>query len=90
MAYFVAFGLLAPIGIGASVWLIRTDGYRRVPTDPRRLPGGTDLRAPRDHTASDATPAAAAVDAAPEGAGATRSATPGRVRRTQRDATARA
>ncbi|WP_278102964.1 hypothetical protein AB0870_16400 [Microbacterium proteolyticum] len=96
MAYFIAFGLLALIGIGASVWLIRTDGYRRVPTDPRRLPGGSELRAPRDDAASPAASASAASAAAatgaaaPEAADASRRATPGRVQRAQRGATARA
>ncbi|MDI9891466.1 hypothetical protein [Microbacterium sp. IEGM 1404] len=91
MAYFIAFGLLALIGIGASVWLIRTDGYRHVPTDPRRLPGGSELRAPRDKAATPAASAAAATGAAaPEAADASRRATPGRVQRAQRGATARA
>ncbi|MFF8186727.1 hypothetical protein ACF044_05645 [Microbacterium sp. NPDC016588] len=91
MAYFIAFGLLALIGIGASVWLIRTDGYRRVPTDPRRLPGGSELRAQHDDAASTAASAAAAsAVAATEAADASRRATPGRVQRAQRGATARA
>ena len=47
MAYFIALGLLSLAGIGASVWLIRSDGYRRIPTDPRRLPGGADAVASR-------------------------------------------
>lgn len=42
MAYLIALALLALVAIVASVWLIRTDGYRRVLTDPRRLPAGTD------------------------------------------------
>lgn len=42
MAYLIALALLALVAIVASVWLVRTDGYRRVPTDPRRLPAGTD------------------------------------------------
>jgi hypothetical protein len=91
MAYFIASGLLALIGIGASVWLIHTDGYRRVPTDPRRLPGGSELRAPRDNAASPAASAAAATEAAvPEAADAPQRAIPGRVQRAQRGATARA
>ncbi|SIR99048.1 hypothetical protein [Microbacterium sp. RURRCA19A] len=80
MAYFIALGILALIGTGSTLWLVRTDGHRRVPTDPRRLPGGTELRAPR----------ADATAAAPEGIEAPRRAAPGRIRRAQRGATARA
>ncbi|WP_295831140.1 hypothetical protein [uncultured Microbacterium sp.] len=36
MAYFIALGILAVAGIVGTVWLVRTDGYGRVPTDPRR------------------------------------------------------
>jgi hypothetical protein len=75
MAYFIALGILVLIGIGASVWLIRTDGYGPVPTDPRRLPGGADLHAPREDPAP-------SPEVGP--------ATPARVRRAQRDAAARA
>ncbi len=38
MAYFIALGVLAVLGIGAGLWLVHTDGYRRNPTDPRRVP----------------------------------------------------
>ncbi|MBN9211293.1 MAG: hypothetical protein BGO45_05460 [Microbacterium sp. 71-36] len=81
MAYFIALGILALIGTGSTLWLVRTDGHRRVPTDPRRLPGGTELRAAREDTAA-AT--------APEDVEAPRRAAPGRIRRGQRGATARA
>lgn len=37
MAYFIALGLLAVAGIVGTVWLVRTDGYGRIPTDPRRV-----------------------------------------------------
>jgi len=77
MAYLIAFGILVLIGIGASAWLIRTDGYGRVPTDPRRLPGGTDLDAPREARVPEVTTAPAP-------------AASGRVRRAQRGAAARA
>ncbi|MEX8033830.1 hypothetical protein AB6V29_12415 [Microbacterium sp. 20-116] len=36
MAYFIALGILSLAGIAGTVWLVRTDGYGRVPTDPRR------------------------------------------------------
>lgn len=47
MAYLIALGILSLIGIVATVWLLYTDGYGRVPTDPRRLPGGAERTAPR-------------------------------------------
>ncbi|MCC4247705.1 MULTISPECIES: hypothetical protein [Microbacterium] len=65
MAYLIALAVLALTGIVASVWLIRTDGYRRVPTDPRRLPGGTDLTAPTDDAAPAISPAEATARVAP-------------------------
>ncbi|MFF7682303.1 hypothetical protein ACFZA2_06010 [Microbacterium sp. NPDC007973] len=37
MAYFIALGLLSLAGIIGTLWLIRTDGYGRIPTDPSRL-----------------------------------------------------
>lgn len=43
MAYFIALGILSLAGIVGTVWLVRTDGYGRVPTDPRRA----DPREPR-------------------------------------------
>lgn len=43
MAYFIALGILSLAGIVGTVWLVRTDGYGRVPTDPRRV----DPREPR-------------------------------------------
>lgn len=36
MAYFIALGILSLAGIVGTVWLVRTDGYGRIPTDPRR------------------------------------------------------
>ncbi|MFM2720453.1 hypothetical protein [Microbacterium mcarthurae (nom. nud.)] len=56
MAYFIALGVLVLLGIGASAWLIRTDGYGRVPTDPRRLPGGVDATTSRIPSARATTP----------------------------------
>jgi len=38
MAYFIALGLLSLAGIIGTVWLMRTDGYGRIPTDPTRIP----------------------------------------------------
>lgn len=61
MAYLVALALLALVAIVATVWLIRTDGHGRIPTDPRRLPGGTDLGAPPEPTASTPTEPAQAA-----------------------------
>ena len=42
MAYLIALGILSLIGIVSTAWLMYTDGYGRVPTDPRRLPGGAE------------------------------------------------
>ncbi|MGC0369249.1 hypothetical protein [Microbacterium sp. SLBN-111] len=47
MAYLIALGILSLIGIVSTAWLLYTDGYGRVPTDPRRLPGGAERTAPR-------------------------------------------
>ena len=66
MAYLIALGILSLIGILATVWLIRTDGYGRIPTDPRRLPGGADRTAPRVAPAP-AEPPAMRTAAAPVG-----------------------
>ncbi|KEP74575.1 hypothetical protein HR12_07715 [Microbacterium sp. SUBG005] len=49
MAYFIALGILSLAGIVGTVWLVRTDGYGRVPTDTSRVP-------PRERT--DTAPAA--------------------------------
>lgn len=38
MAYFIALGILSLVGIVGTVWLVRTDGYGRIPTDPSRVP----------------------------------------------------
>ncbi|MCJ1708402.1 hypothetical protein [Microbacterium sp. VKM Ac-2923] len=37
MAYFIALGILSLAGVVGTVWLVRTDGYGRVPTDPSRV-----------------------------------------------------
>lgn len=37
MAYFIALGILTLAGIVGTVWLVRTDGYGRIPTDPSRV-----------------------------------------------------
>ncbi|MDF2992069.1 MAG: hypothetical protein K0S37_2583 [Microbacterium sp.] len=47
MAYFIALALLALVSVVASVWLIRTDGYRPVPTDPERAARRRDAASPR-------------------------------------------
>lgn len=87
MAYLIALGILSLLGIVATLWLIRTDGYGPVPVDPRRLPGGADSHAPRAPTASHDR-ATLATDMPHERAGMTPTALPS-VRRRQRD-TARA
>ncbi|GEB46807.1 hypothetical protein MTE01_27520 [Microbacterium testaceum] len=52
MAYFIALGILSLAGIVGTVWLIRTDGYGRIPTDPRRAaprePREKQTEAPRE------------------------------------------
>lgn len=63
MAYLVALALLALVATIATVWLIRTDGHGRIPTDPRRLPGGTDLVATPEPAASTPTESAPASPA---------------------------
>lgn len=63
MAYLIALGILSVIGIASTVWLLYTDGYGRVPTDPRRLPGGAERTAPPaapEPPAAKAAPAPAA------------------------------
>jgi hypothetical protein len=87
MAYFIALGILSLLGIVATLWLIRTDGYGRIPVDPRRLPGGADSHAARAPTASHDR-ATLGTDMSHERASATPTALPS-VRRPQRD-TARA
>jgi len=37
MAYLIALGILSLVGIAATVWLLRTDGYGPVPTDHSRV-----------------------------------------------------
>ncbi|MFN3949242.1 hypothetical protein [Microbacterium sp.] len=37
MAYLIALGILTLAGVVATLWLVRTDGYGRVPTDPARV-----------------------------------------------------
>ncbi|MEZ3157750.1 hypothetical protein AB1K56_12560 [Microbacterium sp. BWR-S6Y] len=51
MAYFIALGFLSLAGIIGTVWLMRTDGYGRIPTDPTRIPAA----APRESAASAST-----------------------------------
>lgn len=36
MAYFIALGILSLAGIVGTAWLVHTDGYGRIPTDPSR------------------------------------------------------
>lgn len=58
MAYFIALGILSLAGIVGTVWLVRTDGYGRIPTDPSRVAAGK-----RRTAEPDATPHPAAVAA---------------------------
>ncbi|WP_285136482.1 hypothetical protein [Microbacterium sp. lyk4-40-TSB-66] len=37
MAYLIALGILSLVGVVGTVWLVRTDGYARIPTDPSRV-----------------------------------------------------
>lgn len=53
MAYFIALGILSLAGVVGTAWLIRTDGYGRIPTDPTRTPPRE-----RDEPAAAATPCA--------------------------------
>ncbi|SDO30850.1 hypothetical protein SAMN04487848_0310 [Microbacterium sp. ru370.1] len=55
MAYFIALGILSLVGIVGTAWLVRTDGYGRIPTDPSRVP-------PRER--DDAAPAASVAQPA--------------------------
>lgn len=55
MAYFIALGILSLAGIVGTVWLVRTDGYGRIPTDPSRVTSGSD-RSPRPQPAPAAAP----------------------------------
>ncbi len=48
MAYLIALGILSLAGIVSTLWLLRTDGYRRVPTDTRRVPPRADEPATTD------------------------------------------
>lgn len=41
MAYFIALGILSLAGVVGTVWLVRTDGYGRIPTDPSRVASST-------------------------------------------------
>lgn len=61
MAYLIALGILSLAGIVATVWLVRTDGYGSIPTDPSRVASTPD-RPVRSRTA--APEAAPAVEAA--------------------------
>lgn len=42
MAYFIALGILSLAGIVGTVWLVRTDGYGRIPSDPSRVASRAD------------------------------------------------
>ncbi|MDQ1124174.1 hypothetical protein [Microbacterium trichothecenolyticum] len=61
MAYLIALGILSLAGIVATVWLVRTDGYGSIPTDPSRVASAAD-RPSRSHRA--APGAAPALEAA--------------------------
>ncbi|MDQ1082033.1 MULTISPECIES: hypothetical protein [Microbacterium] len=61
MAYFIALGILSLAGIVGTVWLIRTDGYSRIPTDPARVASVEDRSAPSRAATVGAAPAAEAA-----------------------------
>ena len=61
MAYFVALGLLSLAGIVGTVWLVRTDGYGRIPTDRSRVAPTEPAAAPAEEVAAPARPATAAI-----------------------------
>ncbi|MDU0367079.1 hypothetical protein AB0O16_04710 [Microbacterium sp. NPDC089180] len=66
MAYFIALGILSLAGIIGTVWLIRTDGYGRIPTDPSRLASTERARAvPTTKVGQPLTPATAVGQPAP-------------------------
>lgn len=53
MAYLIALGILSLLGIVATIWLVRTDGYGRIPTDPTRVDrSARQTPAPEDATAA--------------------------------------
>jgi len=63
MAYFIALAALALVSVVATVWLMRTDGYGPVPTDPdraarRREASPARARVPRPTSTAPETPAA--------------------------------
>ncbi len=84
MAYFIALGVLSLAGIVGTAWLIRTDGYGRIPTDPTRTPQ-RERAEPVPAVTPSARPAAreATLDAIP----AARAATRGEGRHSARTAT---
>lgn len=55
MAYLIALGILSLIGVVGTVWLVRTDGYGRIPTDPSRVASVPD-ESTRAHHATAAAP----------------------------------
>jgi len=64
MAYFIALGILSLAGIVGTVWLVRTDGYGRIPTDPQRAaPASTASRARSRRPEADAAPRDSAAPA---------------------------
>lgn len=62
MAYFIALGILSLAGVVGTVWLVRTDGYGRVPTDASRVPPRERAdTAPAATVAQPAKPATATI-----------------------------
>ncbi len=60
MAYFLALGILSLAGIIGTVWLVRTDGYGRIPTDTSRLPDSACRKAPASPARAQTTAVATA------------------------------
>ncbi len=57
MAYFIASGILSLAGIVGTAWLVHTDGYGRIPTDPSRALPASVTPPPRRRSEPAAAPA---------------------------------
>ncbi len=64
MAYFIALGILSLVGVVGTVWLVRTDGYGRIPTDPSRVASSSPHTTRSTRSRETTVQAAPAVEAA--------------------------
>jgi hypothetical protein len=64
MAYLIALGILSLAGVVGTVWLVRNDGYGRIPTDPSRVASSTPRTDRSTRSRESAVHAAPAVEAA--------------------------